>query len=220
MPGLRRAHFAMPPRWLRPVERIESDYSTITFAISDPDGAITSKLLTGRAALFGKEVAIQRWVDKPALVQCSHCHALGHIRSSRSCPLGRDSVKCHICGGAHPSDKHHQSCPQKHAVAGICDCKHFKCLNCHKTGHDCRNTRCPAQDLFCPRKGRGPRRPRDKGKEKELFNAEDSTTIPANIRRAPLNTTIEEILDPDGDLYDPPPCTSQPNWTTDQDSVT
>jgi len=110
MPGLRRAHFAMPPRWLRPVERIELDYSMITFTISDPDGAITSKLLTGRVALFRKEVAIQRWVNKPALVQCSHCHALGHIRSSRSCPLERDSVKCHICGGAHPSDKHHQSC--------------------------------------------------------------------------------------------------------------
>ena len=45
----------------------------MTFAISDPDGAITSTLLKGRAALFGKEVTIQRWVDKPLLVQCSRC---------------------------------------------------------------------------------------------------------------------------------------------------
>jgi hypothetical protein len=79
MPGLKKAHFAMPPRWLRPIDRIETDYSSITFAISDPDGSIISTLLNGRAALFGKEVVIQRWIDKPALVQCSHCHALGHI---------------------------------------------------------------------------------------------------------------------------------------------
>jgi hypothetical protein len=70
MPGLKKAHFAMPPRWLKPVGRIETNYSTITFAISDLDGSITSTLLNGRAALFGKEVTIQRWVNKPALVYC------------------------------------------------------------------------------------------------------------------------------------------------------
>jgi hypothetical protein len=204
MPGLKKAHFAMPPRWLKPVDRITTDYSTVTFAISDPDGTITSKLLTGRAALFGKEVTIQRWVDKPALVQCSHCHALGHIRSSRGCPLGRDSVKCHICGGAHLSDKHDQNCTRKHAVAGICDCKHFKCLNCHKAGHTCRDTRCPARDLFCPRLSRGSRRSRGKGKEKEIFT-ENGPTVAAHP-----STTIEQILDPDWDLYDPPPLPPNP----------
>jgi len=60
MPGLKKAHFAMPLRWLKPVDCIESDYSTITFAISDPDGTTTSTLLRGRATLFGKEVEIQR----------------------------------------------------------------------------------------------------------------------------------------------------------------
>jgi hypothetical protein len=83
MPGLKKAHFAMPPRWLKPTNRIDADYSTVTFAISDPDSLLTNALLKGRAALFGKNVIIQRWVDKPALVQCSHCHMLGHIRSSR-----------------------------------------------------------------------------------------------------------------------------------------
>ena len=59
MPGLKKAHFAMPPRWLKPMEHILTDYFTITFAISDPDGSFTNTLLKGRAALFGKEVAIQ-----------------------------------------------------------------------------------------------------------------------------------------------------------------
>jgi hypothetical protein len=58
--GLKKAHFAMPPRWLKPVDRIESNYFTITFAISDPDGTVTSRLLMGRAALSGKKVTIQR----------------------------------------------------------------------------------------------------------------------------------------------------------------
>lgn len=210
MPGLKRAHLAMPPRWLKPVDRIESEYSTITFAISDPDGTITSKLLAGRAAIFGKEVIIQRWVDKPALVQCSHCHALGHIKTSKSCTLARDSVKCHRCGGAHLSDRHDQSCPRKHMVAGICDCQHFKCLNCHKTGHTCRDTCCPARDLFHPCQSRRPRKPKDKGKEREQPTAEDPALAPANVAAAPTNTTIEELLDPDGDLYDPPPLPPNP----------
>jgi hypothetical protein len=203
MPGLKRAHFAMPPRWLKPINRINSEYSTITFAISDPDGSVTSALLNGRAALFGKEVIIQRWVDKPALVQCSHCHALGHIRTSRACPLGKDSVKCYICGGSHLSDTHDQKCPRKHAVAGICDCGHFKCLNCHKTGHTCKDTRCPARDLFRPRASRRPRKPKNNGKERD-WAAEREPSI------ANLNPTMEDAVDSDEDLYHPAPLPPNP----------
>jgi hypothetical protein len=107
MPGLKKAHFAMPPRWLKPTNRIEMDYSTLMFAISDPDGSITNALLKGRAALFGKEVVIQRWVDKPALVQCWHCHALGHIRTSRVCPLGKGLAKCYSTSVEGPTSRKH-----------------------------------------------------------------------------------------------------------------
>jgi len=151
MPGLKKAVFAMQPRWLRPVGSIVSAYSSITFAVSDPDNAITSILLNSRSALFGKEVTIQKWIDKLALIQCSRCHALGHNKASKACQLAKDSVKCVTCGGAHRSEKHDQHCPRKHTVAGICDCSHFKCLNCHKTGHNCRDIRCPARELYHPR---------------------------------------------------------------------
>ena len=112
LPGLWKAVFAMQPRWLKPVVDLTGDYSSITFAVSDPDGAITNTLLNGRAALFGKEVTVQKWIDKPALIQCSRCHALGHNKAlrTRTCTLGKDSVKCHLCGGAHRSDKHDQHC--------------------------------------------------------------------------------------------------------------
>jgi hypothetical protein len=203
MPGLKKAHFAMPPRWLKPVERIETDYSTITFAISDPDGSITSTLLNGRAALFGKEVVIQKWIDKPALVQCSHCHALGHIRTSRACPLGKDSVKCYICGGSHQADEHDRRCTRKHAVAGLCDCKHFKCINCQKTGHNCKDTRCPARDMFRPRPSRKARKLKNKGKNRDY----------AEGLGEPLETPpdhIEDLTNVDEDLYAPAPLPPNP----------
>jgi len=208
MPGLKKAHFAMPPRWLRPVGRIDSDYSTVTFAISDPDGSITSTLLKGRTALFGKEVVMERWVDKPALVQCSRCHALGHIRTSRACPLGKDSARCYICGGSHLSEVHSQKCPRKHAVAGLCDCKHFKCLNCHKTGHTCKDTRCPARDLFRPRTSRK-RKPKNGGKAGEWGTAEELNT-------APTNPPFEDPFDSDEDLYAPIPPKAGPKPTNRQ----
>jgi hypothetical protein len=186
LPGLKRAVFAMQPRWLRPVENIESPYSSITFAVSDPNGTITSTLLSGRSALFGKEVTVRKWIDKPALVQCSRCHALGHNKASKACPLGKDSVKCYHCRGAHRSEKHDQHCACKHAVAGICDCGHFKCLNCHKPGHNCRDIRCPARDLYRPRGIQKTGKTNGKGKE--------NNTTPA----------AAQTPNSDGDLYGPP----------------
>ena len=161
LPGLKKAFFAMQPRWLIHADRIHTPYSSATFAISDPDGSIAATLLNNRAALFGKEVTIRKWIDKPAFIQCSRCHALGHNKASRVCTLSRDSVKCYKCGGAHASKEHDKRCPKKHEVAGICDCKR-KCLNCHNLGHDSKDPRCPARDQFRPRTARKPR----KGKEK------------------------------------------------------
>jgi hypothetical protein len=167
LPGLKKAFFAMEPRWLRPIEQISSLYSSITFAISDPDGAMSNALLKGRPALFGKEVNIQKWIERPLLVQCSRCHALGHNKASKACPLGHDSVKCHICGNAHSSEEHDQLCPRKHAVAGFCDCTNYKCINCLKPGHNCRDEICPARNLYRPRNRKPADRPRAKGKQRD-----------------------------------------------------
>ena len=146
--SLHKAFFAMPPRWLKLVEHFTSCYSSITFVISDPDGPISSILLKGRIALFRKEVKIQKWIDKPVPIQCFKCHALGHSRASKACLLSRDSVKCYICGSAHRSEKYNQYCPHKHAVAGTCDCIHYRCLNCHKFRHHYHDKKCLAQSLF------------------------------------------------------------------------
>jgi hypothetical protein len=190
MPGLKKAAFAMQPRWLKQVGSIETDYSSITFAISDPDGTITNTLLNSRAALFGKEVSVQKWVDKPPLVQCSHCHTLGHNRASKACRLGKDSVKCFVCGGAHKGENHDKHCPRKHRFIGKCDCK-YKCLNCQQPGHNCRDVTCPARALYRPR---GTRKPANRNKGKEMA-AGPSSEEPRNPDREPD--------DPIGDLYDP-----------------
>ena len=60
MPSLKKAVFAIQPRWLKPVESIASNYLSITFAVSDPDNTIISALLNGRSTLFGKEVTVHK----------------------------------------------------------------------------------------------------------------------------------------------------------------
>src|SRR5258708_8500546 len=82
IPGLSKVHFALPPHWLHPVEWISGSYSSITFMVSDLDGSIFSSLLLGHHALFRKEIHMEKWVDKPTLVQGSRCHSLGHNSAS------------------------------------------------------------------------------------------------------------------------------------------
>jgi hypothetical protein len=167
LPGLKKAFFAMKPRWLRPIGLITTRYSSITFTFSDPDGSISNALIKGRPALFGKEVKMQKWIEKPLLVQCSRCHALGHNKVSKACPLSHDSVKCYLCGNAHSSDEHNQCCPRKHMVVGLCDCTNYKCLNCLKPGHNCRDESCPARDQYRLRSSRRTTNARDKGKGRD-----------------------------------------------------
>jgi hypothetical protein len=197
MPGLKKATFAMQPRWLKPLDNVESLYSSITFALSDPSGKTTSTLLNGRAALFGKEVTVRKWVDKPALIQCSRCHALGHNRSSKTCQLSKDSVKCYKCGLAHRSESHDQHCSRKHAVAGICDCQNFKCLNCHNRGHNCRDVRCPARDLYRTKGGKGKGRATDPptGLNQNADSGPSRHPLPLNPPQPPLTQIDFDRMD-------------------------
>lgn len=165
MTGLRNAYFSSPPHWVKPVSQMSSYYSSLTFAFSDPDGAITKQLMGSRQALFGKQVQIERWVDKPLLLQCSRCHTLGHASSSKVCRLPTDSVRCYICGKGHLADAHNRECARsrQHKVAGVCDCKP-QCISCNKVGHHARDTTCPAREGYRSRRSRPSSK--NKGKEK------------------------------------------------------
>jgi hypothetical protein len=153
MQGLQSVYFSSPPRWIKPVEQIRYGYTSLTFAFSDPDRLTTKQLLKDRQALFGKQVQIEWWVDKPLLVQCGKCHALGHNASSKACRLPQESVKCYICGKGHLAEAHDQECPRskQHKVAGACDCR-LQCLTCNKVGHNARDKTCPAHEGYRSRK--------------------------------------------------------------------
>ena len=83
-------------------------------------------------------------------------------------------------------DLHHKVCIWKHHIAGLCNCS-FKCLNCHNMGHNCRDTCCPVQDLFCLCPKRGPRRHKNNRKGKET----DSEERPI---AGPSNASLEDLL--------------------------
>jgi hypothetical protein len=155
MQGLRSVYFSSLPRWIKPVWQMQSSYTSLTFAFSDPDGSITKQLLKGKQALFGKQVQIERWIDKPLLVQCGRCHTLGHTASSKSCRLPPDSVKCYICGKGHLADAHDRECTKskQHKTAGTCDCR-LQCLICNKIGHHAKERVCPARDGYRSRRPR------------------------------------------------------------------
>jgi hypothetical protein len=179
------------------------------FAYSDLDGTITSTLLKGRPALFGKEVQIQKWIDKPQLVQCSRYHVLRHNKASKACPLGRDSVKCYICGGAHKLEEHDQKCPHKHTIAGICNYTNYKCINCLKTGHNCREEICPAREQYCPQSRRPASRSKSKGKQRDpaegpgLTGQEPHNTDADSLTGSNLTAVLENepvVAEPDSKL--------------------
>ena len=177
-------YFTLPPRWVGPVERLKGHYSSILFTFSDPDGTISSKLLNGRHGLFGKEVHIERWLDKPPLVQCSRCHTLGHTASSCQCKVPKGDSRCAKCGGTHTMETHARHCKGRYAVAGACNCK-LPCLSCGSKDHNCRSHKCPAQDNFQTCRCR----PADKGKGR----ANTGPKIPEdNQAREPLPEACPE----------------------------
>ena len=217
LPGLKKAFFAMQPRWLTHTDQIFTDYSSVTFAISDPDGTISNTLINNRAALFGKDVTVRKWIDKPAFIQCSRCHALGHNKASRVCSLSKDSVKCYKCGGAHISEEHDKHCARKHTIAGICDCKQT-CLNCHTPGHNCREPKCPARDRYRPRNARKLKKNKNKPKpidlEEHMYRWEEGVWDypPEENDEDPYNN--DPPLSPPRNARSPPPPQGPPDRST------
>ena len=196
MDGLRSVYFSATPRWIKPVANLNSNYTSLTFAFSDPDGSITKGLLANKQALFGKEVQIERWIDKPLLIQCGRCHALGHAASSKACRLPRDSVRCYICGKGHKAEAHSRECPRasQHRAAGTCNCR-LQCLTCNKVGHHARDRTCPAREGYRSRKPR--LNPKDKGKGKERYPPDllEVTPIQHGNPSIPQRTGEQEFLE-------------------------
>jgi hypothetical protein len=60
-------------------------------------------------------------------------------------------------------------------------------------------------DLYRPRPSHRARKNNSKGRALDSAMAEGPSTTAVSATVGPTNETLEEILDPNGDLYDPPP---------------
>jgi hypothetical protein len=58
--------------------------------------------------MFRKAITPKRWQARPSILQCPHCHKLGH--QGLCYPLPKDALCCHICGGNHWAADHTQKC--------------------------------------------------------------------------------------------------------------
>ena len=159
IPALAKKPFAQAPKWLLGPTRIQGQYSSVTFAFSDPDRSITKGILAKPVPMFGREVRAVEFIDRPPLVICGRCHLLGHQTGSQVCKVKPDQVRCAHCGGAHKTEEHAVNCKKArtHRIAGICDCNPF-CLNCKGNGHISTDPTCPRRkDFYVRKKSRRPR---------------------------------------------------------------
>jgi hypothetical protein len=140
-------HFVLLPRWVRPPDRISGMHSSFSFAFLDPDGSTTRTMARTHLAMFGKAITFKKWRPRPALMQCLRCHKFGHLPPR--CPLPKDAIRCHLCGGNHRTVEHATKCAAApgHAVPGTCDCP-TKCINCGQEGHSARDTICPTRKSY------------------------------------------------------------------------
>ncbi len=143
------AFICSPPHWQISPEKIRSESSMALIAYADPLGLVTRRAQTEGIFMFGRQVKFVLAGEKPSLIQCGRCFGLGHNRSSNMCPLPKNAVRCHRCGGGHHSTQHDFECKGAHKVAGTCDCR-LKCILCGQLGHNARSRKCPKRGDFAP----------------------------------------------------------------------
>jgi hypothetical protein len=90
--------------------------------------------------MFGKEVSVQKWVDKPALIQCACCHTLGPQQELQSVPVGQGLGEMpHVrrspqVGGARPEVP-----PKAHSGWSV-RLHALQMPQLQRCGHHCRET--------------------------------------------------------------------------------
>ena len=150
------------PHWFHNPHTLKAATSTVLFAYEDVNGARTQAALHHGVAMFGYSVKFVLSGDKPSLIQCARCYAIGHRDGSPECRVPLSEVRCVRCGGKHDTRDHDFECAAlTHERAGTCNCT-FPCLLCGKTGHNARSRSCPKRGDFpapryaCIRTGREP----------------------------------------------------------------
>ena len=175
-PAFEEAIITTVPRWQIPIERLSGDAGTVVFSYCDPDESITRQAREDHIFLFGSYAKFTISPSRPALIQCSRCHQLGHARNSRACRVPAEALICFKCGGPHRSEHHSRECRRVHRDVGICDCP-LKCILCGDNGHHARDSKCPKRTEFAP--PRASNRPQQVSKRQDhaADNMEGWTTV-------------------------------------------
>ncbi|KAI9437880.1 hypothetical protein BJY52DRAFT_1196228 [Lactarius psammicola] len=146
MPFFSDAIFCSMPHWQASFHTISTvSTSTVQIVFIDEDGSRSQAAKRHGVGMFGLRVGYFSMGNTPFFSQCGRCHAIGHVTGAPACRLAPNSVRCHICGGAHLGTEHNFHCKATtHVVAGQCNCR-FKCLLCGQAGHNARSPKCPKQ---------------------------------------------------------------------------
>ncbi|KAH8984700.1 hypothetical protein EDB86DRAFT_3084282 [Lactarius hatsudake] len=134
-PAFEDAIFCITPHWQGSRSTVSlNPRGTVAFAYVDEEGRVTAQALRDGVFLFNKKMNFIPVGDTPTIIMCGQCHCIGHATDSTACPLPTNSVRCHICGGAHHSNDHAAHCPKPH----------------NKGNHNARSPRCPLKKGFSP----------------------------------------------------------------------
>ncbi|KAI9435889.1 hypothetical protein BJY52DRAFT_1197382 [Lactarius psammicola] len=150
VPFFTDAIFVSKPHWQLPVTALaHTSRGVVQLVYIDETGLRSSTAKSRGVGMFGTRTQFFLTGNKPFFAQCGRCHEVGHATNAPACKLGPNSVKCHICGGAHKGQEHGFHCKATtHVVAGQCNCR-FPCLLCGGR-HNARSPNCPVQGGFKP----------------------------------------------------------------------
>ena len=141
------------PYWLT-ARTAGAQHGSISFAFLDKDGSKLQRLIRNPPFLFGNRTTkVRKYISHPLLLECLHCHRLGHLAQRCSVPSTR--LVCPICGQNHKEEDHTAKCPNvaKH-VGMACSCPPV-CINCIRAkksaqakGHRAASLSCPLRSNF------------------------------------------------------------------------
>jgi hypothetical protein len=141
-----------PPRWLGGPSHLDGKlHGSVVWSFYDPIGDAVELMTRRPPAFFGTYVRARKFSSRPTLIQCEHCHRLGH--TAARCQRLKVANICVLCGGPHTTASHHFHCPAPKHKGKKCDCPTscFLCREKKRTnfeGHHARSQSCPLRSQY------------------------------------------------------------------------
>jgi hypothetical protein len=141
-----------PPRWLGSPAHLDGKlHGSVVWSFYDPIGDAVELMTRRPPAFFGTYVRARKFSSRPTLVQCEHCHRLGH--TAARCQRLKVANICVLCGGPHTTASHPFHCPAPKHKGKKCDCP-VSCFLCREKkranfeGHHACSQSCPLRSQY------------------------------------------------------------------------